>query len=261
MRIVARTTNVVDYLQFNLRTPALADVRVRAAIAAAIDRAKLARAVYRGTLEPTDAVQLDPRYRARRRLPAFDPAAARRVLAGRKLTLDLAIASDWRNSSGAAVQIAADLAQAGVDVRIQGYTEAQFWGPRDRGGILEAARYDLALTSWSPALDPDRSYLFGCDATPPGGGNSMFYCDRAYDADERAGAQRYDPAARAAYYRDAGDRLIAALPVVPLGFERRTYAVSRDLAGFRPTPLGRDLWDAWLLARPKNQGPLARLLD
>jgi ABC-type transport system substrate-binding protein len=105
------------------------------------------------------------------------------------------------------------------------------------------------LTSWSPALDPDRSYLFGCAAMPPGGGNSMFFCDHAYDADEASGAQEYDPTQRAPYYRDAGNRLVNGLPILPLGFERRTYFVSSALQAFRPNPLGRDYWNAWQFLR------------
>ncbi len=243
--VIGRTTNVVDYLQFNLRAPAFAAARVRRAFAAAIDRRKLASAIYRGTLEPGDSTQLDPRFRGTGRLPAFDPVAAKRVLEPAHLTIDLAIASNWRNSASAAVQIAADLGAAGVAARIHSYSEAQFWGPKDRGGILESARYDFALTSWSPALDPDRSYLFGCAAVPPGGGNSMFFCDPAYDRDEARGAVVYDAAQRAPFYQRADDRVIAALPVVPLGFERRTYVVSRTLSGFRPNSLGRDFWNAW----------------
>jgi peptide/nickel transport system substrate-binding protein len=246
-RLVSRTTNVVDYLQFNLHAPALRDVRVRRAIAMAIDRTKLASAVYRGTLVPSDTVQLEPRYRPDRRLPAYNTRAAAAVLRGQHVSLDVAIAGGWRNSANAAVQIAAQLEAAGVTAHIHSYTEAEFWGPKDRGGILESARYDLALTSWSPALDPDRSYLFGCNAIPPGGGNSMFFCDPTYDADEAAGAREYDPVQRASYYRDAGNRLIDELPIVPLGFERRTYVVSRSLAAFRPNPLGRDYWNAWQL--------------
>ena len=175
-------------------------------------------------------MQSDPRYRATEVLPPFDPAAARRLLEGRSVALDLAIASHWRNNARAAVALAGDLAAAGITANIRGYTEAAFWAPKDAGGVLESARYDLALTSWSPALDPDRSYLFGCAAVPPGGGNSMFFCDRRYDRDEARGARAYEPAARAPYYRDAGNRLIEELPVIPLGFERRTYAVSARLA-------------------------------
>jgi peptide/nickel transport system substrate-binding protein len=248
--LVNRTTNVVDYVQFNLHTPALQDVRVRRAIAAAIDRVKLASAVYRGTLVPTDTVQLDPAYRADARLPAYNPTAAAHVLRDKHISVDLAIAAGWRNSASVAVQMASQLAAVGVTAHIRSYTEAEFWGPKDRGGILESARYDMALTSWSPALDPDRSYLFGCAATPPGGGNSMFFCDHAYDAAESAGAKAYDPSQRAPYYRDAGNRLIALVPIVPLGFERRAYIVSRTLAGFRPNPLGRDYWNAWEFRRP-----------
>jgi len=221
---------------------------VRRAMAMAIDRTKLAAAVYRGTLVPSDSVQLDPRYRADRHLAPYNPAAAAAILRGKHISVDLAIAAAWRNSASAAVQIASQLQAAGVTVHIRSYTEDEFWGPKDRGGILESARYDLALTSWSPALDPDRSYLFGCAATPPGGGNSMFFCDRAYDRDEASGASEYDPAARAACYREAGNRLIAEVPVVPLGFERRTYVIAQAFVGFRPNPLGRDYWNAWELA-------------
>jgi ABC-type transport system substrate-binding protein len=215
----------------------------------AIDRTKLASAVYRGTLVPTDTVQLDPRYRTPSHLAGYNPREAANLLRGRGISIDLAIADGWRNSANVAVQIAAQLEAVGVTVHIHSYTEAEFWGPKDRGGILESARYDLALTSWSPALDPDRSYLFGCNATPPGGGNSMFFCDRAYDADESGGAREYDPSRRAPYYRDAGSRLITEIPIVPLGFERRAYVVSR-LSGFKPNPLGRDYWNAWQFSRP-----------
>lgn len=244
-RLVSRTTNVVDYIQFNLHTPALRDVRVRRAIAMAIDRNKLASAVYRGTLVPSDTVQLDPQYRTARRLPPYNPIVAASVLRGKHVSVDLAIANGWRNSANAAIQIASQLEAAGMTVHIRSYTEAEFWGPKDRGGILESAHYDLALTSWSPALDPDRSYLFGCGATPPGGGNSMFFCDRSYDIDETAGSMQYEPDRRAQFYRDAAKRLIAELPIIPLGFERRTYIVSQSFARFRSGPLGRDYWNAW----------------
>jgi ABC-type transport system substrate-binding protein len=73
----------------------------------------------------------------------------------------------------------------------------------------------------------------------------MFFCDRSYDADEAGGSMQYEPDRRAKFYRDAGKRLIAELPIIPLGFERRTYVLSRTLGGFGPNPLGRDYWDAW----------------
>src|SRR5262249_38816006 len=132
-----------------------------------------------------------------------------------------------------------------VNAVIHSYTEPTFWGPRDAGGILESGRYDLALTSWSPTLDPERGYLFGCAAIPPAGGNSMGWCDRRYDDAELHGASVYEPARRAPFYRLAGTLLASAVPVLPLGMERSVYAVAGRLQGFRPGPLGRDLWNAW----------------
>ena len=244
-KLIQRATNVVDYLQFNLHSPGLRDVAIRRAIAMAIDRQRLATTVYRGALTPTDYVQLDPLYRPSGSLPALNPKRAAVLLRGKNLTLDFAIAGAWRNSSNVAVQIAAQLQAVGVTARIRSYTEAEFWGPKDHGGILESAHYDVALTSWSPALDPDRLYLFGCTEVPPSGGNSMFYCDPKYDAAEVAGAARYDPAFRAPFYRIAGRLLMDAEPILPLGFERRTYVLNQDFAMLKPNALGRDYWNCW----------------
>jgi peptide/nickel transport system substrate-binding protein len=246
IRVVEKTTNIVDYLQYNLHSAALRPLTVRTAIAAAIDRRKLAAAVYRNLEEPSDSDQLDPRYRSRLHIPPYDPAAARRYLGPRlHLHLDLAIAANWRSSAAAAVQIADDLRRVGIETTIRSYTTSAFWGPKDAGGILDSGRYDLALTSWSPSLDPDRSYLFGCAARPPGGGNSMGYCDPAFDRAERAGLRSYDVRRRAEAYRRAGDILIHDLPIVPIGFERNAYAVSRRFLNFKPNVLGRDYWNAW----------------
>lgn len=245
-RVAFATTNVVDFLQFNLRRDAaLRDPAVRRAFAQALDRRRLDRDVYRGLEAPTDTGQLDPALAGGARVPPYDPAAARRILAPRRLSLELAIAGKWRSSSAAAVQIAAQLAAAGVATTVHSYSEGQFWGPKSARGILESGAFDLSLTGWSPSLDPDRSYLFGCAALPPGGGNAGGYCDPAYDAAESAGAATYDPAARLRAYRRADDILVRDMPVVPLGFERSAYVVSRRFAGFRPGVLGRDYWNAW----------------
>ncbi len=243
--VTVTTTNIVDYLQFNLRRHPLDDVRVRRALAQALDRARLAQTVYRGLEVPTDTGQLDPALARAGTLPPYDPRAARAALAPRHLQLELAIAGSWRSSSAAAVQLAAQLARAGVRTTIHSYSPAQFWGPPSADGILAAGRFDIALTSWSPGLDPDRSYLFGCAASPPAGGNAGAYCDRAFDAAETEGMRTYDPHQRIVAYRRAHAILAADVPIVPLGFERSAYARSARLEGFEPNALGRDYWNAW----------------
>jgi len=244
LSVVRKTTNVVDYLQFNLRRPALRSRGVREGIARAIDRKRLASTIYRGLEEPTDAGQFDPSFAPAARLPTYDPAAARRELAGVP-TLDFAIAGAWRSSSGAGVLVISDLQNAGLIATLHSYAPSVFWAPAGSGGILESGRFDLALTSWSPGLDPDRSYLFDCDARPPAGGNAGRYCNPAFDAAEARGASTYDDAARRAAYRTAHAILIRDLPIVPLGFEVSAYAVARRFQNFKPNVLGRDYWNAW----------------
>jgi peptide/nickel transport system substrate-binding protein len=243
--VTVATTNIVDYLQFNLRRRPLGELRVRRALAQALDRERLAQTVYRGLEAPTDTGQLDPALGHAGSLPRYDPLAAAAQLAPRHLQLELAIAGSWRSSSAAAVQLAAQLARAGVRTTIHSYSPAQFWGPKSAGGILAQGKFDIALTSWSPGLDPDRSYLFGCDALPPAGGNAGGYCDRAFDAAEAAGMRTYDPRERVAAYRRAHAILAADLPIVPLGFERSAYARNVRLEGLEPNVLGRDYWNAW----------------
>jgi cationic peptide transport system substrate-binding protein len=244
LAIVRKTTNIVDYLQLNEKRPALRSARVRRGIAEAVDRDRIALSVYRGLEESTQTGQTDPAIDSAGRLPRVDAAAARRDLAGVP-PLELAIAGQWRSSSAAALQIVAGLQAAGVTATIHSYGSSVFWGPPDAGGILDLGRFDIALTSWSPSLDPDRSYLFGCSAVPPGGGNAGGYCDPAFDAAERRGAATYDPRSRVAAYREAHRLLARDLPIVPLGLEVSAYVVSPRFAGFKPNVLGRDYWNAW----------------
>jgi peptide/nickel transport system substrate-binding protein len=248
LRVVLTTTNIVDYLQFNERRSAFRDARLRRGIDEAIDRKRLARTVYRGLEVPTDSGSLDPALGAGAALPAYAPAAARADLRGAP-DVELAIAGKWHASSAAALAILADLAKAGLTATLHSYSTSVFWGPAGSGGILEGGRFDVALTSWSPSLDPDRSYLFGCAARPPGGGNSGGYCDPAFDSAERRGAATYDPAARTAAYRTATATLMRDLPVLPLGLEVSAYAVSARFHNFKPGVLGRDYWNAWEWSR------------
>jgi hypothetical protein len=228
----------VDYLQFNLRRPALHDPAVRAALAQALDRARLARDVYRGLEVPTDSGQLDPqlgsgRAFARRTRPGRRAQGARAAPRSRSTWRSPAT---WRSSGGGGADPGATrtrgrerddpLVHAG---HVLG-TEVRRRHPRKR-----ALR--LALTSWSPALDPDRSYLFGCAALPPAGGNAGALLQSAdFDAAEAAGARELRrPAARRAAYRRAHAILARDLPIVPLGFERSAYALSPRFAASRPT--------------------------
>jgi peptide/nickel transport system substrate-binding protein len=244
LRVVRTTSNIVDYLQFNERKSPFADARARRAVALAINRARLAATIYHGLEVPTDSGSLDPAISRDAHLPAFDPAAARRTLPA-PLHVELAFAGAWRSSSTAAVQIAAQLHAVGIDVELHSYQPGTFWGPKSGGGVLENGRFDLALTSWSPSLDPDRSYLFDCSAVPPGGGNAGGYCDRAFDAAQASGARSNDPATRTAAYRRAHAILARDLPILPIGFERSAYAVSARFKNFKPNLLGRDYWNAW----------------
>ena len=205
---------------------------------------------YRGSLIPTDSVQSDPRYRATRALAAVrSRRGARRSLRGKPLAFDFAIASHWRNSARVAVALAADLAAAGITANIRGVYRSRFSGGQKTRAAFSRARATILRSRRGRRRSiPDRSYLFGCAASPRAAATRCFSATAATIATRRCGARTYEPRTRAPYYRDAGNRLVDELPVVPLGFERRIYAVNKRLRGFRPNVLGREYWNAWELS-------------
>ena len=212
----------IAYLAFNTEHGPLRDRRVRRALALAIDRDALVRAVYqgagvvaRGPLPPTLWA-----YEPGLQLPRFDPVAARRMLAeagypkGFSLTL-------WAfpnsrpylpSARRAAEMIQADWERVGVHASVRSYEWAEYLRRVGRG------EHDAALAGWSGDNgDPDNflGTLLNCGGvhTPQ---NLSEYCNRSYQELIEAALTRSDRATRRALYLQAQRRFIDDLPWLPL---------------------------------------------
>jgi ABC-type transport system substrate-binding protein len=75
--------------------------------------------------------------------------------------------------------------------------------------------------------------------------NEFRFCDPALDRLERRGLETDDLLLRAALYREAGARIHADVPYVPLFLQRRPAVMNDDLHGYDPSPVAAPWWNAW----------------
>ncbi len=222
---------------------ATADVRVRRAIAAAIDARAFRDNVTHGFYAPAIADLPPVLWAADRSLKplAHDPALARRLLAeagygpAHPLALELAILQSSQSHRAEAVAAQAELRAVGVDVRIHPYLGNVFDAPIAEGGIMPRGRYDIALYGWYAGMDPDDSGQFTCDQRPPNGYDHSFYCSAEMDAAQRDALASYDQRVRKRAYARIEALLLRDVPIDFLASPVAISALRDDLTGFSPT--------------------------
>ncbi len=226
----------------NGRGPA-ADVRVRRALAEAIDARSFRDNVTHGFYAPVIADLPPVLWAADRTLRPIrhDVADARRLLAsagygpGHPLGLDLAILQSLQTHRVEAVALQSQLAALGVEVRIHPYLGNVFDAPPSEGGILTRGRYDLAFYGWYAGMDPDDSGQFLCDQRPPNGYDHSFYCSAEMDAAQRDALASYDQAVRKRAYSRIEALLLRDVPIAFLGSPVAISALRDEIGGFSPT--------------------------
>jgi len=256
------TFNEYWYLTFNEAHPPLDDVRVRRAIASAIDRAAVINEVVHGnaTLAQTDQPPFSWAFNPAVREPAFDPAQANRLLDeagwlrgadgiraknGKPLSLVYVTSTSWEDARIFGPLFQHWMAQIGVEVTIKLFPTSLLESSQGAGGILNNGRFDVALDGWIAGVDPDDSTLWMCDQQPPAGWNRSRSCDPEIDAQERIALTRYDRATRAAAYGRIQQLLARDLPAVFLYYSQRNDAVRDGFEGYRPAPAVTEFWNTW----------------
>ncbi|HEY0395072.1 MAG TPA: ABC transporter substrate-binding protein [Candidatus Elarobacter sp.] len=222
---------------------ATADVRVRRAVAAALDARAFRANVTHGFYTPAIADLPPVLWAADRGLQpiAHDPAGARRLLAeagfgpAHPLALDLAILQSSQTHRVEAVAAQSELKAAGVEVRVHAYLGNVFDAPVSQGGILPRGRYDIAFYGWYAGMDPDDSGQFLCDQRPPNGYNHSFYCSAQMDALQRAALASGDEAARKRAYARIEALLLRDVPIGFLASPVALSALRDEIDGFSPS--------------------------
>ena len=262
--VALTAVNDMHMVRFNLTDPILSDVRVRRAIALAIDRRKIIAAATHGAGMLLEGDQPKTSWAHDASIPSipYDPAAARRMLDsagwhsgtngkrtkdGRRLELQLAISPQGINGSPlVATQLQRYLGDVGIAVTIKTYPLATLWGPRSTGGVLANGRYQLAYDAWwTLGPDPDDTWNFSCETRPPAGQNFYFWCNHRANAAMHDALLTFDQARRKADYAIVQRELVRDLPELTLWQVRMPDAYRTNVEGINPSVAGSTFWNAW----------------
>jgi peptide/nickel transport system substrate-binding protein len=232
------------HLVMNVAHPKLSDLRVRQALAHAIDKALIAEELLRGLADPAVA-PLPPTIRFAADLEEpypYDPEGARALLAeagasGLALRLDLYQNPDLE-AIAQVLQFAFEEIGVSLEVRVQdfsAYTQA-----------VQSDGVELALTGWGTVtLDADYSlYAFFHSSEIPGNNRSRFVDPYIDDMLQQA-RDATDDARRAQLYAAIQDQVVRELPMVTLTYPRFTYAK-------RPGVQGESIAFSWILLDLRN---------
>jgi len=259
--VLSTPTDGMETLYFNLQTGLTTDLRLRQAIAMALDTETIVRRATRGAIGSGDALRGQFGDDALPRSVRYDPAAARRLLEAdgwrlgsdgvrvrgdRRLSLTLVDSAQSVLAATIAIQMQQQLRDVGVDVMIHGYNEQLVKAPTAEGGPLFGNRFDLALVPIYSDAGPFAAQFFICSERAPAGFNFARICDRAVDRDFVDILNANDPIRRDRDARDIERLLADDVPQVPLLQIRTLAAMSDRVHGVAPSPLtpyvGMEKW-------------------
>jgi peptide/nickel transport system substrate-binding protein len=262
VKTIDNTFDEFWYLGLNAQHAPLDDVRVRRAISMSVDRDYVIRTMAGGLGTPANGDQpsyswaFDPDVRA----PAFDPAAAGRLLdeagwqlrpdghryrAGKKLSITYITSSGYGEATRFGPVFQVEMKRIGIEAEVKTYPTSVLYAAKANGGIVDNGKYDVAWLGWIGGVDPDDDTLWACDQFPPDGYNLSFYCDPRIDAQERIALSSYDLPTRRAAYRRIQELLDEDVPVDFLFWTHSHDAMRAGLTDYRPGPTVTEFTNPW----------------
>ena len=259
--LVFVNVNGYERVQINTSHPAMADPKVRLAIAYAIDKRRLVDTLTYGQMSQATEDIPDWMWAFNPTVRSYphDPTMARQLLreAGWALgadgvmhkngaALSLVIVTNNSNATRrqAALELQAMLREAGIDVEIKYFPGEVLFAPAGMGGILQLGKFDLSVNGWYAGIDPDDSAQYMCQNVPPGGYNYSRFCNADMQAAQTAALTHYGRADRTAAYFQTQRILARDNPEIFLWWRRQMEPISVDFRGFDPNPV-IESWNAW----------------
>jgi peptide/nickel transport system substrate-binding protein len=260
-------TGAVSSVIFNTQDPITGDVRVRRALALAIDVPSVVAKSFHGAVSSRNAGRglfgwaHDPLA-----FPdlVYDPAAARRLLdvagwrvgadglrrkEGRTLSVLFVLQAATPSAAIAAQTIAQYERAVGIDATLKQYSATQFSAPVSSGGPVYGGKFQMALYGFINGDDPDTTDQFACANVPPRGYNKSRICDPRIDELMRSGNTTYAVGARKAIYSKLEHLLYEELPLALL-YQRSELDVFTDRLHGPTGSLDSVFWNvgSWSLA-------------
>ena len=233
----------VQYLGFNLRDPILKDVRVRQAIAYALDRKPMIEYLWRSQAQPARSVLPTQSWAYNGDVPSYehDPVTANRLLdaAGFPLVNGVRFHITMKTSTIQSTRLMVavlqqQLREVGIALDIRSFEPATFLADVQHGAFQ---MYGLRWIGGNE--DPDIfEYAFHSSKFPPNGANRNYYSNPKIDALIDEARREVDPKRRKPLYAEVQAILANDLPYVNLWYLDNVLVHNKRVRNLRLNPEG-----------------------
>lgn len=243
LRVEHGPGTVLNYLAFNLRDPILGDVRVRQAIAHAVDRGVMIEYLWRNFAQPAASILPPQSWAYNPNVPKYEysPEEANKILddAGYPATEGVRFHLTMKTSTEETPRLIAAVLQqqlraVGIALDIRTFEFATFFAD------ITSGAYQMYSLRWIGGNeDPDIfEYAFHSEKFPPHGANRSFYVNSKLDALVNRGRAQTDPALRKPIYDEIQTLLATDLPSINLWFLDNVLVHSRRVQNVPLNPEG-----------------------
>ena len=258
LKVVIYPLNAWMHFDFNLKRPMWQDVRVRQAVAYAIDKHGIVSNILGGlgTVAGPPMTPLTWAYNPNAyRQYTYDPAKAQQLLGAAGWTPGSngvlqkdgqAMTFENCNATGDATQdrvqevIQAELRAVGMDMQIRNYSSTVY------GEIRVTGKCDTLFHRWKIGAPPLLSIFYSAEALPPNGLNEDFYINNEVTAAINQAEQEIDPQKAKALFWKAQEMLGRDVPSIPIYYMVSATATSSRLTGLTGNP--SNAGDGWNIA-------------
>ncbi len=231
------------YLGFNLRDPILKDVRVRQAIAYALDRKPMIEDLWRGQAEPAHSVLPTQSWAYNGDVPVYEhaPEKARQLLDaagyppvdGVRFHITMKTSTDANTRLMVAV-MQQQLRDVGIALDIRSFEFATFFSDVQHGAFQ---MYGLRWIGGNE--DPDIfEYAFHSSKFPPNGANRGYYLNTKLDALIDKARGEIDPKVRKPLYGEVQFLLAQDLPYINLWYLDNVLVHTKRVKNLQLNPAG-----------------------
>ncbi len=231
------------YMGFNLRDPILKDVRVRQAIAYALDRRPMIEYLWRGQAQPARSVLPPQSWAYNGDVPAYEhnpnranqllDAAGYPAVNGVRFHLAMKTSTDENTRLMVAV-MQQQLREVGIALDIRSFEFATFFADVQHGAFQI---YSLRWIGGNE--DPDIfEYAFHSAKFPPNGANRGYYSNPRVDALIDKARREIDPKVRKPLYAEVQSILADDLPYFNLWYFDNVLVHTRRVRNLKLNPAG-----------------------
>lgn len=232
----------IQYLGFNLRDPILQDVRVRQAIAYALDRRPMIEYLWRGQAQPARSVLPPQSWAYNGNVPPYDhdPEKARQLLDAAKyppingVRFHITMKTSTVESTRLMVAVMQQqLREVGIALDIRSFESATFLAD-----VVHGAFQLYGLRWVGGNQDPDIFYVFHSSRFPPNGANRGHYSNAKVDALIDQARREIDSNVRKPIYAEVQQILAEELPYIDLWYLDNVIVHNKRVRNVQLNPAG-----------------------